>query len=272
MAIIKSDNQKTRSCIMSDKFKDSKFYKTIKDPKFSRAAYIVLVVTLVTLAIVIGIASAANRAKKNDSIGKEEPTTNLPPVTDKTPVTESPTTDKTPTETDKPKDNPETTPPADDTPTVSVVPTLSLPVSGAVYKYHDPKVQVFSDTMNDYRVHLGVDISTTADATVSAAAAGTVSKVWKDPMMGYCIAIEHDGDAVTVYKNLAANLPENIIEGASVSAGQTIGCVGESAMIEVADEPHLHFEMTVAGLQVDPLEHFGATELASLSVDDSYGE
>ena len=254
---------------MSDKFKDSKFYKTIKDPKFSRAAYIVLVVTLVTLAIVIGIASAANRAKKNDSIGKDDQTT-LPPVTDKTPVTESPTTDKNPPESQKVDETEKK--PEDDTPTVSVVPTLSLPVSGAVYKYHDPKVQVFSDTMNDYRVHLGVDIATAADATVSAAAAGTVSKVWKDPMMGYCIAIEHDGDAVTVYKNLAANLPENIIEGASVSAGQTIAYVGESAMVEVADEPHLHFEMTVAGLQVDPLEHFGATELASLAVDESYGE
>ena len=254
---------------MSDKFKDSKFYKTIKDPKFSRAAYIVLVVTLVTLAIVIGIASAANRAKKNDSIGKDDQTT-LPPVTDKTPVTESPTTDKNPPESQKVDETEKK--PEDDTPTVSVVPTLSLPVSGAVYKYHDPKVQVFSDTMNDYRVHLGVDIATAADATVSAAAAGTVSKVWKDPMMGYCIAIEHDGDAVTVYKNLAANLPENIIEGASVSAGQTIAYVGESAMVEIADEPHLHFEMTVAGLQVDPLEHFGATELASLAVDESYGE
>ena len=254
---------------MSDKFKDSKFYKTIKDPKFSRAAYIVLVVTLVTLAIVIGIASAANRAKKNDSIGKDDQTT-LPPVTDKTPVTDSPTTGKQPLESDKIDETQKT--PEDDTPTVSVVPTLSLPVSGAVYKYHDPKVQVFSDTMNDYRVHLGVDIVTAADATVSAAAAGTVSKVWKDPLMGYCVAIEHDGDAVTVYKNLAANLPENIIEGASVSAGQTIAYVGESAMVEIADEPHLHFEMTVAGLQVDPLEHFGATELASLSVDDSYGE
>ena len=255
---------------MSDKFKDSKFYKTIKDPKFSRAAYIVLVVTLVTLAIVIGIASAANRAKKNDSIGKDDPTTTLPPVTDKTPVTESPTTDKNPPESQKVDETEKK--PENDTPTVSVVPTLSLPVSGAVYKYHDPKVQVFSDTMNDYRVHLGVDIATAADATVSAAAAGTVSKVWKDPMMGYCIAIEHDGDAVTVYKNLAANLPENIIEGTTVSAGQTIAYVGESAMVEVADEPHLHFEMTVAGLQVDPLEHFGATELASLAVDESYGE
>lgn len=260
---------------MSDKFKDSKFYKTLKDPKFSRAAYVVLVVTLVTLAIVIGIASAANRAKKNDSIGKDEPTTNSPTVTDKKPSEDSPTTDKKPQESEKPNETVPTPPKddtPDDTPTVSVVPTLSLPVSGAVYKYHDPKVQVFSDTMNDYRVHLGVDISTTADASVLAAADGTVSKIWKDPLMGYCIALEHDGDAVTVYKNLAANLPENIIEGAAVKSGQQIASVGESAMIEVADEPHLHFEMTVAGLQVDPLEHFGATELASLSVDDSYGE
>ena len=43
-------------------------------------------------------------------------------------------------------------------------------------------------------------------------------------------------------------------------------------MIEVAEEPHLHFEMTVADLMVDPLEYFDDTAVESLKIDASFGE
>ena len=99
---------------------------------------------------------------------------------------------------------------------------------------------------------------------------GVVSKIWKDTLMGYCIAIEHSGDCFTIYKNLAETIPEGIAEGTKVRAGQLIASVGESAMVEVAEEPHLHFEMTVGSLGVDPLEYFDESALASLSLDASY--
>ena len=41
-------------------------------------------------------------------------------------------------------------------------------------------------------------------------------------------------------------------------------------MIELADESHLHFEMTVAGIQVDPLDYFGEDSVATLAQDTSY--
>ena len=121
--------------------------------------------------------------------------------------------------------------------------------------------------MQDYRVHLGIDLSTKADAPVYAAADGKISKIWVDTLMGYCIAIKHSGDCVTVYKNLAETLPEGIAEGVSVRSGQLIATVGESAMVEVADEPHLHFEMTVGDLAVDPLEYFDEDALATIKKD-----
>ena len=118
--------------------------------------------------------------------------------------------------------------------------------------------------MNDYRVHLGIDIQTEKNAPVYAAADGTVSKIWVDTLMGYCIAIKHSGNCVTVYKNLAATLPEGIAEGTSVRSGQLIATVGNSAMVEVADEDHLHFEMTVADLAVDPLKYFDEDTLKAI--------
>ena len=60
--------------------------------------------------------------------------------------------------------------------------------------------------MNDYRVHLGVDLVTKENAPVYAAADGKVSKIWEDPLMGCCIAIEHAGNYVTIYKNLNTEL------------------------------------------------------------------
>jgi murein DD-endopeptidase MepM/ murein hydrolase activator NlpD len=36
---------------------------------------------------------------------------------------------------------------------------------------------------------------------------------------------------------------------------QRIGSVGESAVLELADEPHLHFEVLKSGISVDPMAH-----------------
>lgn len=90
--------------------------------------------------------------------------------------------------------------------------------------------------------------------------------------MGWCVAVSHAGDCLTVYKNLAAELAEGIEANATVQKGQLIGHVGETALHEIADEPHLHMEMTVKGLQVDPLEYFSEAVLKTLSEDTIYEE
>ena len=86
------------------------------------------------------------------------------------------------------------------------------------------------------------------------------------------VAIDH-GDAdktVSVYKNLAKDLASGISENASVSAGQQLGVVGDTAIIELADEPHLHFEMTVGGISVDPKDYFEAKDIQTITSDSSY--
>ena len=121
--------------------------------------------------------------------------------------------------------------------------------------------------MGDYRIHLGVDIATAPEAPVYAAADGTVEKVWTDAMMGSCVAISHKDNTVTIYKNLGKNLTDGIAVGTAVKQGQQIGKVGDTAVIEMADEPHLHFEVTVGGLSVNPLDYFSKEAVATLSED-----
>ena len=248
---------------MSEQSKKSKFGEAFKNTKISRATLITSVIVVAALGIIVAATVASNRAKENK----------LPdnPV-DSTPVTE-PVVEQ-PTDTTPPVDTEEEKKPVDtgSSQVENKLPSFILPVSGSLSKKHDPTMQVYSTTMNDYRVHLGVDIVTEANAPVYAAADGTVSKIWKDPMMGYCIAVQHSGNCLTIYKNLAEELPDGMAEGIKVRSGQLLASVGESAMVEIAEEPHLHFEMTVSDLPVNPLEYFNEKALESLSIDASFGE
>lgn len=141
-------------------------------------------------------------------------------------------------------------------PNSDTLPTFSLPVSGNISMDFSDSVPVFSQTMNDYRTHLGVDLSANLGDEVLAVADGVVTNVWDDPFMGKCVSIEHTGKAVSIYKNLDPEVSDGIIIGASVKGGDVIGAVGESAMNEIAEEPHLHYELKVNGTHVDPKKHF----------------
>lgn len=218
--------------------------------KANRILYIVVVAVLCITAIIIGVTAAMDRAKHGRNDDTTVDTTTATPETTAAPGTQSKPDFNTPIDT---------------------LPTLIAPIAGSVSKAHDVTAPVFSLTMNDYRVHSGIDISASLGDAVSAAADGIVENIWSDPMMGQCISISHSGSAVTIYKNLSETLAEGIAVGTKVKAGEVIGAVGESAMIEIADEPHLHFEMTVNGIQENPLDHISdESRLASLVIDSKY--
>ena len=253
---------------MSEQFNNQSPRDPFKNKKINPASVIVAVVLVAALAVIISVTVVSNRAKKNDLT----PPDTDKPITDVTPPddTEDPKDTTTPDDTEGPK--PQNPSGGSSSQVGNKLPSFILPVSGALSKKHDPTLQVYSPTLNDYRCHIGVDIVTAENAPVYAAADGTVSKIWKDPMMGYSIAVKHSGDCYTIYQNLSDTLPEGIAEGVSVRSGQLIASVGDSAMVEIGDEPHLHFEMTVGDLAVDPLKYFDEKSLGTLGVDASYGE
>lgn len=222
--------------------------KIAQNFKENRAIYITAITILLSMILIIAAVNVANRDQQK-----------LPEAT--TPKATSPTPSQTLPST-MPKD------PTSDV--GSKLPSFSLPVSGKLSGVHDSELQVFSPTMNDYRVHLGIDILASEGTPVCAVADGTVTQIWEDVRMGQCIAVKHNGDAVSIYKNVSAELPKGIIEGALVRAGQQIASVGSTAMVEIADEPHLHFEMTIGDLAVDPLEYFSSQDVATLQKDTAY--
>ncbi len=246
------------------------------NPKINKVLYIVTVTLLLAIAVVAAITTAANRRGKTPTVPKASDTVmetelesekiTAPITTDRQKETEKqPETKNEEKESEKEASNDE------EAKEVSSIPgEFILPVTGILSKKHDTSLQVYSATMKDYRVHNGIDIVTNEGAPVYAAAEGVVSQIWNDPLMGSCMAISHSGECYTVYKNLSEDAAIGIEEGTKVSAGQLIASVGNTAMIEIAEEPHLHFEITVGGKAVDPLEYFDESALVSLSFDASF--
>ena len=181
---------------------------------------------------------------------------------------------KPPQETPPVEENPNQSPAPDEgttPPTAETVTEYLAPATGVLNKTHDDSLPVYSETMNDFRVHRGIDITTAAGADVLATAAGTVSLVWSDPLMGECLSIDHGNGVVSIYKNLAVEKASGIAAGVKVTAGQKLGTVGETALIESAEEPHLHFEMTYKEEYVDPLTYIDEeSRESSFKADTAY--
>ena len=208
-----------------------------------RAVYIgltLMAVTVLCVTMYTFFGSSKEASKNNPPLSTSDQLQN-PPQTD-TVIPPNTSTPDDPTPPDTSDSKPTVTPPKDwmNTP-------LTLPVEGVLIKEHDPVNAVYSNTMNDYRVHTGIDIECSIGDDVIACAYGTVISVGVDPFMGTCVTIDHGDGLISVYKNLSPELPEGIEEGMEIFEGDLIGTVGESAIIEIADEPHLHFELTLNG-------------------------
>ncbi|MBE6677331.1 MAG: M23 family metallopeptidase [Ruminococcaceae bacterium] len=121
------------------------------------------------------------------------------------------------------------------------------PLRGELIKGYSMDSLVFSETMQDFRVHGGIDIAAELGAEVLAYTDGVVSKVEQHPFMGTTVEIVHEAGVSSLYQNLSAELPTDIKVGAAVKAGDVIGTVGDTAILEIADVPHLHFELWMNG-------------------------
>ncbi len=225
--------------------------------------YVTLLVILMMVAVVVAIAGAVVRNVNTDTPGvvettdkEEERTGDQTTADDALAQREDETTDE-PDELAEKDGETKADVSADTTVNVDAqpeeeLPTFVNPTGGVILQAYSMEVPVFSITMNDYRTHDGVDISVGAGEAVCAAADGVIQEIWDDPMMGKCLSVSHAGGALSTYANLSEELPAGITAGTSVKAGDVIGAAGESALAEIAQEPHLHFALEVDGVCVDP--------------------
>lgn len=101
---------------------------------------------------------------------------------------------------------------------------------------------VYSETLNMWSTHAGVDIICDEGAEIFSVLDGTVVSAQSDPLMGNTVVISHAGGLKTVYAALGS-IAEDLQAGDKVLRGQTIGKAGNSAINENAEGNHLHFEV-----------------------------
>lgn len=133
-------------------------------------------------------------------------------------------------------------------------PVFKMPVEGEIIKKFAKTNLVYSNTLGEWVTHNGIDIKADKTTVVKASEAGTVKSIKNDPRYGLTIVIEHSNDYSTVYSNLLS--AEFVVVGEKVEQGQTIGTVGNTATFEIADEPHLHFEILHNSENLDPELYF----------------
>lgn len=127
---------------------------------------------------------------------------------------------------------------------------FQAPVSGEIIKDFAKDTLIYSNTLEEWTTHTGIDIRAEKTTVVAAAEEGTIESIKNDPRYGISITISHSNGFKTVYSNLLTT--EFIKEGETVEKGQTIATVGETASFEILDENHLHFEMYKDGEVVNP--------------------
>ncbi|MFP4257811.1 MAG: M23 family metallopeptidase [Desulfovermiculus sp.] len=116
---------------------------------------------------------------------------------------------------------------------------------------------VYQGEVIDEQTHLGVDLASTARAEVPAANSGRV--VFADwlGIYGQVVIIDHGLGLQSLYAHLSQM---SVQVGDTVEKGQIIGRTGVTGL---AGGDHLHFEMLVSGLSVNPREWWDENWIAN---------
>jgi murein DD-endopeptidase MepM/ murein hydrolase activator NlpD len=120
---------------------------------------------------------------------------------------------------------------------------FSWPVSGPITSPFGLRPNPFGAGME---THPGIDIGAPMGATIAAAAGGRVIFAGWYGGYGNAIILDHGGSTSTLYGHCSQIF---VSTGQDVQRGQAIGAVG---MTGRATGPHLHFEVRVNGVPVDP--------------------
>lgn len=119
------------------------------------------------------------------------------------------------------------------------------------------------------RMHHGVDMSLCIGDTVRAAVSGTVEKISYDhDGYGHYVVMEHHDGMETIYGHIQYAL---VCEGEFVYAGQPLAIGGNSGN---STGPHLHFEVRLDNVPIDPtliFDFFGTDRLITYDAPKQSG-
>ncbi|WP_169238059.1 peptidoglycan DD-metalloendopeptidase family protein [Candidatus Roseilinea sp. NK_OTU-006] len=122
---------------------------------------------------------------------------------------------------------------------------LQWPIQSKIVSYYGTRRNFNRGMLNTF--HSGIDLSARIGTPVKAAAPGRVAAAQTFPIRGNVIILDHGRGVFTVYCHLSKfEVEVNQI----VNAGDVIGYTGNTGR---SLGPHLHFELAVGGVTVNPL-------------------
>lgn len=117
------------------------------------------------------------------------------------------------------------------------------PVRGILSSVFGVRISPFTQTPV---FHHGLDIVAQTGTPVLASASGVVVKSGYEAQYGNVVVIDHGAGYRSVYAHMSSSSVE---EGAFVNSGEEVGKVGSTGR---STGPHLHYEVRVNGLPVNP--------------------
>ena len=123
---------------------------------------------------------------------------------------------------------------------------MGLPSSGAITSQYGTQRDYNSGALNTF--HSGTDFGGAPGSPIVAPAAGVVVLAEPLTVRGNATIIDHGWGVYTGYWHQSEIL---VRPGDVVAAGQVIGYVGSTGRVT---GPHLHWELWVGGVQVDPMQ------------------
>lgn len=138
-------------------------------------------------------------------------------------------------------------------PAIDTIETFAMPVEGKLITGFSTDNLVYSKTLEEWTTHLGIDIESKVGTAVKACANGRISDVYEDELWGIVIIIDHGNNLKSKYTNLSTT--EMVKVGTRVMKGDAISGIGNPTGLELAEVPHLHFEVIQSGKNVDPKKY-----------------
>ncbi len=114
------------------------------------------------------------------------------------------------------------------------------------------------------RAHKGIDLSAPTGTPIYASADGVVTRADWFSSYGLFISLDHGATLETRYGHLSRL---NVAEGQPVKKGDLIGYVGSTGR---STGPHLHYEVRIAGMAVNPVPYMQSESWAgTLAANES---
>lgn len=146
----------------------------------------------------------------------------------------------------------------------SALPTVAIPSRSPVdsYRMTSDFGMRWHPVLGGRRPHKGIDLADPTGTPVHATADGVIGRADWFSGYGLCVEIEHGGSLETRYGHMSRL---NVAAGQMVRKGDVIGFVGATGR---ATGPHLHYEVRVNGIAVNPMPYMqGTATVATVKAD-----